>query len=187
MLRLSPSGRVVQDQPRDRDQPADAHWQRVHDQWRHRERRRAGAIGRELSTVLVKRLGLVEELLVLKREGQQHHRRTRLGALARRHRGSGVTPSTPRRTGPATAAMKSVTRCRRCWRASVPGLCHSVSDVRRGARDEARHDDWAADYARRDRSSRVARTLAGPPRSQGGAGRSGTGAAPVSSMHCWRR
>ena len=40
----------------------------------------------------MKRLGLVEELLVLKREGQQHHRRTRLGALARRHRGSGVTP-----------------------------------------------------------------------------------------------
>src|SRR5205823_7182233 len=41
------------------------------------------------------------------------------------------------------------------------GVCRSVSDVRRGAREEARHDDWAADYARRDRSSPIARTLAG--------------------------
>jgi DNA-binding beta-propeller fold protein YncE len=40
----------------------------------------------------MKRLGLVEELRALKREGQQHHRRTRLGVLADVTGGSGVTP-----------------------------------------------------------------------------------------------
>ena len=117
-------------------------------------------------------------------------RRSRLTSTTRPARRPGLQGQAPR----PLRAMRRTDRCQEerdalpaLLAGERPGVCRSVSDVRRGAREEAGHDDWAADYARRDRSSRIARTRAGPPPSQGDAGRSGTGAAPVSSMHCWRR